>query len=39
MRDTSPQSAVDWKLGLKTLAFVVLYVGAVAAGIPALLLW
>jgi protein-S-isoprenylcysteine O-methyltransferase Ste14 len=29
----------DWKLLLKIAAFIVLYVGAVAAGIPALLLW
>ena len=39
MGDTTLSSATGWKLGLKTAAFLVLYVGAVAIGIPFLLVW
>jgi protein-S-isoprenylcysteine O-methyltransferase Ste14 len=39
MGDTRLPSATGWKLGLKTAAFVVLYVGTVAIGIPVLLVW
>jgi protein-S-isoprenylcysteine O-methyltransferase Ste14 len=39
MPDTTSRVMSTWKLGLETIAFLVFYVGAVAAGIPALLMW
>jgi protein-S-isoprenylcysteine O-methyltransferase Ste14 len=39
MQDTSRDRTAARMLGVKTAAFVLLYVGAVAVGIPALLVW